>query len=120
MEQTIQYPKALSKEEAITTIKNLSDRFITQFHRVVKLSTRDICFKMYCTTMQECWDIARRIKLKDTDTTLSIDDLVDWFLTQNSNVEDIINEDYTMFYKLFCSRLIKNPDMRIYDILSEL
>lgn len=112
--------QALKRGEVIATCMSLADEFIEHFHKVVKLGVNDVNFKHHCNEMQTWWDKARRIKLKNNKKQISTKELCDWFLTQGSDVESIIEEPYQAFYKIFCKKLIDNPDKKIYDILYEL
>lgn len=110
----------LERNDAIIKCGSLGRQFIEHFHKIVKSGKSAQDFNHHCSEMQNWWDDVRVIVLKCNKKTISMTQLLDWFLTAGSSVEIIIEEPYQDIYEKFCISLIANPDKKIKDNLSNL
>lgn len=111
---------AYKRADAIDRCFNLGKKFTEHFNIIAKLGKDDIDFKHHCQELQNWYDNARSIKLKENKQLIKRSELWDWFFTVGQNVEDVILEPYQELYEDFCFRLLSNTDKTIYKVLSEL
>ena len=113
---------AYSRHIAVEECRELGKLFIQNFHKCMDDMRCDnwTRFNHHACEMQAWWDTVRKIKLTYNNKFLSIDQLINWFFTAGSDIEDMIKPEWQDIYGEFIGTLVMSPDYKIKDILKDI
>lgn len=83
---------AYDRSDAINRCASLGKKFITHFHKVYVGGLDDVDFPHHCQEMQTWYEDVRSIRLKSNKKLLTVMNLLDWFFTVGSSIEDYLPE----------------------------
>lgn len=94
--------------------------FIEHFHECMQdlLDNNKDSYRHYALEMQSLWDAVKDIKLTSNNKKLLCDQLINWFFTVGSGVEDVIDADYQEVYERFYIELLKDRYAKIVVVLA--
>ena len=112
---------AYERADAIERCSHLANKFIQHFHKAVKEGINGRDFHHHCTEMQTWFNTVNKFVLKNNNKRISNNHLIDWFFTNGSSIEYIIEEPYQEIYDKFIIKILNTRnDCNIEQILTEL
>lgn len=113
---------AYKRSDAIDKCYTNGRPFIEHFHKCMQdLSdnNREL-YRHHASEMQSWWDVVREIKLTSNNKKLLYDQLINWFFTVGSDVEDVIDAEYQDVYERFYIELLRHPESKIVNLLEDI
>lgn len=110
---------AYNRSDAIEKCYTYGKPFIEYFHTCMRdlVDNNKELYHLHASKMQTCWDAVKDIKLTSNNKKLLCDQLINWFFTVGSSVEDVIDADYQEIYERFYMELLKDRYAKIVVIL---
>lgn len=102
--------------------RDIGKPFIKHFHKCMRdLENNDIdMFHHHSCEMQSWWNDVSTMKLSYNNKKLSVDQLINWFFTAGSDIEEMIDVRYQDIYEEFIIELIQYPNTKIEYILQDM
>lgn len=113
---------AYKRSDAIEICKNNGLLFINHFHKCMQdLSENNINrLHHHAAEMSSWWNNVIRMKLTYNNKHLAKDQLVNWFFTAGSDIDEMIQDEYQDLYGEFMILLLSNPNTNVFDALIKL
>lgn len=110
---------AYKRSDAIEKCYTYGKPFIEYFHTCMRdlLNNNKELYYLHASKMQACWDAVKDIKLTSNNKKLLCDQLINWFFTVGSGVEDVIDADYQEIYERFYIELLKDRYAKLVVVL---
>lgn len=109
---------AYDRSQAVKKCYPLGKQFISHFHKCMDDIYQENNKRLHHHTseMQAWWDEVKEIKLTYNNKSLSADQLINWFFTAGSDIETVIQDEYTEVYENLIISLLKDRNSDIYNI----
>ena len=113
---------AYTKSIAAQMCRDIGKPFIKHFHKCMEdLENNNMDrFHHHACEMQSWWNDVRTMKLSYNNKKLSVDQLINWFFTAGSDIEEMIDVRYQDLYEKFILDLIKYPNTRLEYTLQDI
>ena len=108
---------ASPRAHAIDICISLGEEFIEHFKEICQKGVSDRDFKHHCQELQAWYDKIKKIVIKQTNKKISKIQMIDWFFTCGSSLEELFDDDDIQTkYEEFIIKLLESDDL-IVNIL---
>lgn len=111
---------ALDRDKLIDRCMSLGRKFIDHYHEIYRLGAEDRDYDHHCGELQGWYASVKDLVFKHNHKKISKTQLIDWFFTRGSSIEELFPEDREAeIYEEFILKIL-STDESISEILSEL